>query len=152
MGRIITSVTVKNATDASHSLRCDALVDTGAAYLTLPSAWKERLGALEKIRTVELEIATREIVEGSICGPVRIEIEGFAPILGEVLFVDMTPQDGVYDSLVGYIPLEQSQAAVDMLGHRLVHVKRADLKRGDVSDINRIADPSFLEFDIEQAD
>ena len=28
----------------------------------------------------------------------------------------------------GYIILEQSQAAVDMLGHRLVHVKKSDLK------------------------
>jgi hypothetical protein len=30
--------------------------------------------------------------------------------------------------LVGYIVLEQSQAAVDMLGHRLVHAKKTDLK------------------------
>jgi len=29
---------------------------------------------------------------------------------------------------VGGIVLEQSQAAVDILGHRLVHVKRLDLK------------------------
>ena len=65
-----------------NSLRCDALVDTSAAYLTLPTAWKERLGDLEQIRTVDLEIATQEVVQGSICGPVRIEIEGFAPTFG----------------------------------------------------------------------
>ncbi len=29
---------------------------------------------------------------------------------------------------IGYIILEQSQAAVDMVGHRLMHVKRVDLK------------------------
>jgi hypothetical protein len=29
---------------------------------------------------------------------------------------------------LGYIVLEQCQAAVDMLGHRLVHVKKTDLK------------------------
>jgi hypothetical protein len=40
----------------------------------------------------------------------------------------MHPEDGVYEPLVGYIVLELSQAAVDMLGHRLVHVKRFDLK------------------------
>jgi len=131
MGRIITSVTIKNVSDPSKSLRCDALVDTGAAYMTLPIAWKERLGPLEQIRTVEVETATQDVVEGSICGPVRIEIEGFPPTFGEVLFLEMTPQDGRYEPLVGYIVLEQSQAAVDMLGHRLVYVKRVDLKRLD---------------------
>lgn len=34
----------------------------------------------------------------------------------------------VYEPLVGYIVLEQAQAAVDMLGHRLIHVKKTDLK------------------------
>jgi predicted aspartyl protease len=134
MGRIVTSVTIKNASDSSQGLRCDALVDTGAAYVTLPSAWKERLGTLEEIRTVELEIATQKVIEGAICGPVRIQIEGFAPIFGEVLFMDMTPTDGIDEPLVGYIPLEQSQAAVDMLGHRLVPGKRVDLKGFHVSE------------------
>ncbi len=32
--------------------------------------------------------------------------------------------DGVYEPLIGYIVLAQSQAAVDMLGRRLVHVKK----------------------------
>ncbi len=129
MGRIVTSVTIANAIDSSASLRCDGLVDTGTSHLTLPSAWKERLGPLEQIRTVERMTATQEVVEGAICGPVRIEIEGFPPIFGEVLFVEMEPQDGQYEPLIGYIILEQSQAAVDMLGHRLVHVKWLDLKR-----------------------
>jgi hypothetical protein len=44
------------------------------------------------------------------------------------MFLDREPQDGVYEPLIGYIVLEQSQAAVDILGHRLVHVKRTDLK------------------------
>ena len=61
-------------------------------------------------------------------GPVRIQIEGFPMVFGEVLFVDMHPSDGIYEPLLGYIPLEQSQAAVDMLGHRLIHAKRMDLK------------------------
>ena len=143
MGRIVTSVTIKNAVDASHSLRCDALVDTDAAHLALPSAWKGRLGALEEIRKVEVEIATQEIVEASICGPVRIEIEGFAPTFGEVLFLDMAPRDGIYEPLVGYLSLARSQAAVDMLGHRLIHVKLVDLKRvgiAGIGTINRIPD------------
>ena len=128
MGRIVTSVTIQNATDPSKSLRCDALVDTGASHLTLPSAWKERLGALSLARIVELETATQQVVEGSVCGPVLIELEGFPPTSGEVLFVDMAPEDGRYEPLIGYLPLEHSQAAVDMIGHRLIHVKRMDLK------------------------
>jgi predicted aspartyl protease len=134
MGRIVTSVTIQNATDPAKSLRCDALVDTGASHMTLPNAWRERLGALEQVRTVEMEIATQEVVEGAVCGPVRIEIEGFSPTFGEVLFVEMASEDGRYEPLIGYLPLEHSQAAVDMLGHRLVYVKRMDLKRFDIAD------------------
>ena len=40
----------------------------------------------------------------------------------------MKPENGIYEPLIGYIILEQSQAAVDMLGHRLIQVKKADLK------------------------
>lgn len=43
-------------------------------------------------------------------------------------FVEMNPADGEYEPLIGYIVLEQSQAAVDMLGHRLVPIKHTDLK------------------------
>jgi len=63
-----------------------------------------------------------------VCAPVQVQIEGFRPIATEVLFVDMEPHEGKYEPLVGYIVLEQSQAAVDMLGHRLVPVKHLDLK------------------------
>ena len=40
----------------------------------------------------------------------------------------MQPEDGAYEPLIGYIPLEQAQAAVDLVGHRLVKVSRVDLK------------------------
>ena len=128
MGRIIASVKIENVSDASKSLRCDALVDTGASFMVLPSAWKDRLGDLVSIRTIELETATQETVTGEVCGPVRIQIEGFFPIFSEVLFVEMKPEHGDYEPLIGYIVLEQSQAGVDMLGHRLVPIKHMDLK------------------------
>jgi hypothetical protein len=80
------------------------------------------------LERAQLETATQESVEGAICGPVRIQIEGFRPIFSEVVFIPMQPVDGDYEPLIGYIPLEQSSIAVDMLGHRLVHVKRMDLK------------------------
>ena len=46
----------------------------------------------------------------------------------EVLFIEMQPEEGSYEPLIGYIPLEQAQAAVDMLGHRLIKVSLVDLK------------------------
>jgi predicted aspartyl protease len=121
MGRIVASVTIESLFGSKKSMRCDALVDTGASHLTLPSAWKDRLGELETIRTVDLETATQSTVPGEVCGPVKIEVEGFKPVFGEVLFVNMEPDDGLYEPHLGYLPLESCQAAVDMLGHRLVH-------------------------------
>lgn len=52
----------------------------------------------------------------------------FRPVLTEVLFIDRYPADGAYEPLIGYIPLEQAQAAVDLVGHRLIKVSRVDLK------------------------
>ena len=128
MGRIIASVKVNNVTDPSMSIRCDALVDTGASFMVLPMAWRDRLGDLETMTEVEMETATQETVKGIVCGPVRIQIEGFRPIHHEVAFVEMTPEDGEYEPLIGYLVLEHSQAGVDMLGHRLVKIKHMDLK------------------------
>ncbi len=129
MGRVTASVRIDNITDSSKSIRCDALVDTGASHMILPSAWKDRLGELELIETVELETAAQKIVTGEIWGPVKIQVEGFRHTYTEVIFVDMTPEDGVYEPLIGYIVLEQAQIAVDMLRHKLMSAKRLDLKR-----------------------
>jgi len=128
MGRIVASVKIDNVSDISKSLRCDALVDTGASFMVLPNAWRDRLGKLETTTQVEMETATQQTIKGEVCGPVRIQIEGFRPIYSEVSFVDMQPADGEYEPLIGYLVLEQSQAGVDVLGHRLVHIKHMDLK------------------------
>ncbi|HEX9425041.1 MAG TPA: aspartyl protease family protein [Pyrinomonadaceae bacterium] len=128
VGRIVTSVTIENALDLSKSLTCDALVDTGASLMVLPSAWKGRLGDLEFSTQIEVETATQETINAEVRGPVRIQIEGFRPISSEVAFVEMNPVDGEYEPLIGYIVLEQSQAGVDMFGHRLVPIKHMDLK------------------------
>ena len=128
MGRIIASVRIDNASDSSQGLSCDALVDTGASLMVLPSAWRDRLGVLGSGVEVEVETATQEVVCVEVCGPVRIQIEGFRPIFNEVAFIEMKPANGDYEPLIGYIILEQSQAAVDMLGHCLVPIKHLDLK------------------------
>ncbi len=128
MGRILAETTIENGTDAGFRIRCDGLVDTGAAYLTLPTAWRERLGPLTQLDTVDVETATQAVVRGDICGPILLRIAGFRPVLTEALFIGMEPADGQYEPLLGYIPLEQAQAVVDLVGHRLVKVNRVDLK------------------------
>jgi len=133
VGRIVASVTVQNISDPGYRLRCDALVDTGASHMIVPQAWRDRLGTLESLDMVELELANQAVTRGEICGPVKVQIEGFRPIFTEVLFVPMEPVDGLFEPLIGYLVLEQSQAAVDVVGHRLVHVKRLDLKSGHIA-------------------
>ncbi len=128
MGRIVVPVHVRNPLDESKHLLCDALVDIGASGLVLPLAWRDRLGPFAKTRTVKLETADQRVTEGEVSGPVEVQIEGFEPVFNEVTFVASSPQDGAYEPLLGYILLEQSQAAVDLVGHRLLPVKAFDLK------------------------
>ncbi len=129
MGRIVTQVKLTNFTDPNKTISVSALVDTDAAYITLPNAWRDSLGEIEKLAEIDVELANQSITKGDVCGPIRARIGEFRPIMTEVLFLDMEPnEEGEYEPLVGYIALEQSSAAVDMLGHRLVHVRRVDLK------------------------
>jgi predicted aspartyl protease len=128
MGRIVATLDIENVSEYGKSIKIDALVDTGASYITLPFAWKKRFGKFSSEETIELQTATQEIIEGLICGPVKITIEGFRPIYNEILFIDMEPDNGEYEPLLGYISLEQCGAAVDMIGHRLLPVKYMDVK------------------------
>lgn len=126
--RIIVSVKIENVRDDSKSLSCNGFVDTEFSLMVLPTAWKDRLGDLESTRTIEVETSTQGTLRCEVCGPVRIQIEGFRPIFNEVAFVEMKPADGEYEPLIGSIILSQSQAAVDRLRHRLVPIKHMDLK------------------------
>jgi predicted aspartyl protease len=128
VGRITAAVNVRNTLDPSREIRIEALVDTGAGWLTLPAAWRDRLGALPVIRTEQLETADQRVIPGVVCGPVTIQIEGFRPIVSEVIFMEMEPRDGRYDPLLGHLALEQSSAVVDLVEHRLVPVRYVDAK------------------------
>ncbi|KPK76239.1 MAG: hypothetical protein AMJ79_07495 [Phycisphaerae bacterium SM23_30] len=59
MGRIITNVRITNLLDRESVLTCDALVDTSAAFMVLPQAWKDRLGKIISVREIDCEIATQ---------------------------------------------------------------------------------------------
>ena len=62
--------------------------------------------------------------------PLKIQIDDFPPAAGEVLFIDMPPDEGGrYLPFIGYMTLEQSRTAVDMVAHRLHRIPRVDLKR-----------------------
>lgn len=128
MGRIIAQTRITNLADESRSIECGLFVDTGAGALILPRAWKERLGDFLRSEPVELQLANGEVVRGESCWPVEIRIEGFRPVANEVVFMDAEEEDDIQEPLLGYVILEQAQAAVDMLGHRLVPVKYIDLK------------------------
>lgn len=130
MGKIIAQVKITNLFDEDRFIQCGMFVDTGAGALILPMAWKERLGTFKRSEPVELQLANQDIVRGQACWPVEIKIEGFRPVSNEVIFVDMgsSGKDDEYEPLLGYVILEQAQAAVDMLGHRLVPVKYIDMK------------------------
>ena len=128
MGRIIVSASIENGLDASFRIQSDALVDTGATYLTLPSAWRERLGQLQHLDRVSVGTATQAVVSGDICGPVLLCMGDFRPVLTEALFIEMEAVEGRYEPLIGQIPLEQAQAVVDLAGHRLAKFDRVYLK------------------------
>ena len=150
MGRIIVAATIENGTDSAFRIQSDALIDTGAAYLTLPIAWRDRLGQLTQLDTVSVETATQAVVSGDICGPVLLRMGQFRPVLTEVLFIEMEPSNGHDEPLIGYIPLEQAQATVDLVGHRLVKFSRVDLKACSPSHADTLANslarrcPSFV--------
>jgi len=128
MGRISVTVTIANFAQHERRIETRALIDTGAYCLTLPSAWRDRLGKLGGSRRIKLEMADHRVMEGDVCGPVTIRIHEFAAFFGEVLFMDMQPVDGEYEPLVGYIALEQAGIAVDMVSHRLMRLPHFDLK------------------------
>lgn len=125
MGRIIAQTKVTNLTDESKSVQCGMFVDTGTAALILPAAWRDKLGSFPREEQVGLVLANGEVVQGSACAPVEIQIEGFRPVVNEVMFVET---EGEGEPLLGYVILEQAQAAVDTLGHRLVSVPYMDMK------------------------
>ena len=128
MGRVSTNITVSSLAKPKQAIRCKALVDTGSAFLTLPSDWKNRFNSLDRLREVTVELGNQTKTAAEVWGAVRLEIEGCKPIYTEVLFIDMVPDEGKYEPLLGYIPMEQSQVAVDMATERLVPVKYVDLK------------------------
>ena len=79
-------------------------------------------------RRFGLQTANQQSIKSEICGPARIKVAGFRAIHGEVLFIDMQSEDDEYQPRIGYVPLKQCGAAVDLIGRRLIPVGYMDLK------------------------
>ena len=129
MGKIVVPVAVSSVTDPTRSITFDAMVDTGAFGLILPSAWKEALGPLPEPVAVEIETADQRVVPANVCGPVRIQVGEFRRVFGEVIFIDMQPGVHGYEPLVGYTILELCGIVIDMVSHQLVARQYFDVKR-----------------------
>ena len=128
MGKVIVQVAVTNDRHPTCTKRFSALVDTGSTGLVLPLAWKEELGDLEAVATVDLETADQRVVAADVYGPVWVQIEGFRRIADEVIFIEMQEGPRGYQPLVGYTVLEKAGAAVDMVSHQLIARRHYDLK------------------------
>ncbi|MEM6799040.1 MAG: hypothetical protein AAF589_05955 [Planctomycetota bacterium] len=128
MGELIVDIVVENVMHRDMKVESPALVDTGSSFLTLPMAWKEKLGEFEKNEEMTLELADQHTAQGILCGPVRVTIDGFEPVFTEVMFMEMAEREGRYEPLIGCIPLETGRLAVDLDSHTLVSLKRARVK------------------------
>lgn len=125
VGRVVTEALIENVDDlwevkkgqrSAEDVRRvhieDALVDTGASRLSLPTSLIRQLGlyhdGTKPVRT-SLGLATIHVYEG-----VRLTIQG-RECLSEVVEVpDGTPV------LIGQLPLEPLDFAIDMKTHRLI--------------------------------
>jgi predicted aspartyl protease len=125
MGRVLTEVTIENLGDLSEADRGlrpreevrrltveDALVDTGATTLALPTRIIGQLG-LQKVYEKQAR-STRGVGPVAIFEAVRLTIqERFCTV--DVMEV---PDD--VPVLVGQIPLEMLDLVVDLQGRRLI--------------------------------
>lgn len=109
VGTFFHSITLIGPVGATETL--DALVDTGAAFTTMPAPVLERLG-VRPHRRVRLRIANGATVEWDL-GRVTVELEG---IQEEVLCLFGAPDA---PPLIGAHPLEAFLLAVDPLEQRL---------------------------------
>jgi len=125
MGRVVTEATIENLGDLMLADRgllsrdqvrraqvVDALVDTGATLLALPTRLIQELG-LDK-RYVKKVTSTTGVAEASVYGTVRLTIQGRECPADVMEVPDNVPV------LIGQIPLEYLDFVVDPRGQCLI--------------------------------
>jgi len=83
----------------------------------LPLAWKERLGKITTVRKIDCETATRILSRPRFVVRSRFDSTVSIPFMARSYSLPCILATDMYEPLIGYIILEQCQAAVDMLGH-----------------------------------
>jgi len=125
MGRVNCEIKVENTEDLLRVRRgelapdqvrsivvTDALVDTGASTLSLPSAMLRQLGLDTPVMTKRTHNTTGAYV-AKLYGPVRLWIFDREMTLDVLEVADECPV------LIGQIPLEFMQLVVDMANHKI---------------------------------
>lgn len=125
MGRVVTEMTVENLKDLyaaernliapEHVRRMtipNALVDTGATFLSLPTQMIQQLG-LKKAFTKRV-MTSKGPAESDVYDPVRLTIQGRTCTLDIMEVPDGVP------ALVGQLPLEHLDFVVDPLRQCLI--------------------------------
>jgi clan AA aspartic protease len=125
MGRVLTDATIENAKDlyavelgmilpdqARRVMTTEALVDTGATLLSLPTKMIAQLG-LKKVGTKRVTASSGQ-TEAGIYEAVRLTIQGRSCTM-DVLEVP----DGV-PVLIGQIPLEHLDFVIDLRNRKLI--------------------------------
>ena len=125
MGRVLTEATIENLQDAWDAERNmipaaqvrrvtvpDALVDTGATTLSLPTQMIRQLGLSEQYKKrVRSSVG---VSEAAVYDAVRLTIQGRTCTMDVVEVPDGTPV------LIGQLPLEFLDFVVDMRSHTLI--------------------------------
>ena len=125
MGRVLVEATFENRDDllgrregriSADQVRrvtaADALVDTGATYLLIPTRMIGQLG-LKKIDTRRLR-SSRGVVEADLYESVRLTIQGRTCHMDVIEVPDDTPV------LIGQLPLEDLDFVVDPQSRSLI--------------------------------
>jgi len=128
-GSITALLKLTNVNDPSKSLSVQALVGTGAAYITLPAAWRERFGKLYWEEQVLAGMADGSVRKASFGGPLHAQINDLRRFSADVLFLEMEPgPEGEYQPLIGYMALQEAGVALDMPNERLIQLPYVDVK------------------------
>src|SRR5438046_1445185 len=125
MGQVLTEATIENIGDlwnvnqgllAPDQVRRitvpDALVDTGATLLGLPSQMIRQLGLIKQ--STKRVTSTAGVGEVAIYGTVRLTIQG------RDCPTDVMEVDDKVPVLIGQIPLENLDLVVDLRSQRLI--------------------------------
>jgi len=125
MGRVVTEATFENLNDLFDAERGmipdsqvrrvtanDALVDTGATLLSLPTTLIRQLGLKERSR--RRVTSSAGLTEAAMYDAVRLTIQGRTCTMDVMEVPDTVP------ILIGQIPLEQLDFVVDMRNRTLI--------------------------------